>query len=200
MLNKTLLILLVLASACSAQQNTEYVKQIAAHRMQLNEEFFNPIITPVDSADFANFKGLKFYPINQKYKVTATLTLNSDTVVFELPHSRQRTKPYKVFGTISFVLLNQTCQLQVLEQANKKPGYEDYLIIPFTDLTNGETTYGGGRYIEFTKPKTNTFELDFNLCFNPYCAYNGKYTCPIPPKENNLAVKIEAGMKYESLH
>jgi uncharacterized protein (DUF1684 family) len=74
-------------------------------------------------------------------------------------------------------------------------GYEDYLFIPFKDLTNGEDTYGGGRYLDLKIPEGETILIDFNRAYNPYCAYNHNYSCPIPPFENHLKVKIEAGVK-----
>ena len=78
---------------------------------------------------------------------------------------------------------------------SKKPGYANYLFVPITDLTNGEETYGGGRYIDLRGPLGKVVELDFNKAYNPYCAYGGKYSCPIPPIENHLGLRIEAGVK-----
>jgi hypothetical protein len=78
----------------------------------------------------------------------------------------------------------------------KTPLYRDYLFIPFTDLTNSNETYGGGRYIEAKIPvEGELLELDFNKCFNPYCHYSTGYNCPVPPRENFLNTKIEAGEK-----
>ena len=76
--------------------------------------------------------------------------------------------------------------------------YRDYLFIPFTDLTSGNESYAGGRYFDFKSSDIldNKFELDFNKAYNPYCAYiSNRYSCPIPPKENNLSVAIRAGEK-----
>ncbi|MEP6676718.1 MAG: DUF1684 domain-containing protein [Ferruginibacter sp.] len=75
--------------------------------------------------------------------------------------------------------------------------YKDYLFIPFTDITSGNTSYGGGRYIDVEKKdiKNNQLDLDFNKAYNPYCAYTTGYNCPIPPRENNLAIEILAGEK-----
>ncbi len=78
--------------------------------------------------------------------------------------------------------------------------FENYLFLPFTDLTNGNGTYGGGRYIDLEIPKGDTMVIDFNKSYNPYCAYNGKYSCPIPPKENDLNIAIKAGVKNYSKH
>ena len=73
--------------------------------------------------------------------------------------------------------------------------YKDYLFLPFTDPTNGVTTYGGGRYLDLMIPATKVVQLDFNKAYNPYCAYSGNYSCPIPPEENHLEIEIKAGVK-----
>jgi uncharacterized protein (DUF1684 family) len=75
------------------------------------------------------------------------------------------------------------------------PGYRDYLFIPFKDMTNGESTYGGGRYIDMRMGdiRDGSVIIDFNKCYNPWCMYSDGYNCPIPPLENHLEVPIEAG-------
>ena len=76
-----------------------------------------------------------------------------------------------------------------------EPEYEDYLFLPFTDLTNGETTYAGGRFIDLSIPEGDEIIIDFNTAYNPYCAYNDRYSCPIPPEENHLNLLIPVGVK-----
>lgn len=78
-----------------------------------------------------------------------------------------------------------------------KPGFEDHLFIPFTDETNVGETYGGGRYIDLKMGdiQNGMVVLDFNKCYNPYCAYKEGYACPIPPRENSLPIAIPAGEK-----
>ena len=73
--------------------------------------------------------------------------------------------------------------------------YRDYLFLPFLDATNGIETYGGGRYIDLTIPESNQITIDFNKSYNPYCAYNEKFSCPIVPRENYLSLKVNAGVK-----
>lgn len=79
----------------------------------------------------------------------------------------------------------------------QKEELKDYLFIPFNDLTNYETTYAGGRYLDISRKdiKNNQVVIDFNKCYNPYCAYASGYSCPIPPAANKLNAKIEAGEK-----
>ena len=77
----------------------------------------------------------------------------------------------------------------------REEGYEDYLFLPFTDLTNGEETYGGGRYIDLSIPEGNTIQLDFNKAYNPYCTYNKKFSCPLVPSVNSIKTRVVAGVK-----
>lgn len=196
---KSLLLVLgfaLLLISCGPQEDPKYRAEIANHRTALNEQFFDPERTPLDSASFYTWQGLKFFPIQEKYKVKAQLTRMNNAPVFELPHSHQKTKPYKTYGKLQFSLEGKSFELTVLEQEVKKPGYENYLIVPFTDGTTDQETYGGGRYLDLEKTEAKEVTLDFNLAYNPYCAYNEAYTCPIPPKENHLGIRIEAGMKY----
>jgi len=73
--------------------------------------------------------------------------------------------------------------------------YRDYLFLPFKDATNGDSTYGGGRYIDIrmSEINNNTLTIDFNKAYNPYCAYSDGFNCPVPPLENHLEVALEAG-------
>ena len=85
--------------------------------------------------------------------------------------------------------LYQSLDLKKIEE------YKDALFLPFTDLTSGVDSYGGGKYIDLKIPQGTTITIDFNRAYNPYCAYNHKYSCPIPPQENDLAIEIRAGVK-----
>ena len=104
---------------------------------------------------------------------------------------------YVKYGEITFTLKGKPHKLNVYQNQDlvKKEGYENYLFLPFLDDTNGDTTYGGGRYIDTRQPEGNTMIVDFNTAYNPYCAYNERYSCPIVPRENYLETKIKAGVK-----
>jgi len=81
----------------------------------------------------------------------------------------------------------------------KRPGFENYLFVPFTDRTNGHGSYGGGRYLDLRIPPkgATTMPLDFNRAYNPSCAYAPGYSCPVPPAENRLNVAIPAGVQHD---
>ena len=108
-----------------------------------------------------------------------------------------RTPTYQPIGTLEFRLAGKKQRLTVYRSPplSAKPEYAHSLFVPFTDLTNGAATYGGGRYLDLTGPLGPTVDLDFNKAYNPYCAYGGKYSCPLPPVENHLQVPVTAGVK-----
>jgi uncharacterized protein len=108
-------------------------------------------------------------------------------------------KKYYVYGFVNFTLNLKKYKLNVYQSETllSVDSLKDYLFLPFTDLTNYKTTYGGGRYIDLdiNKIVNNKIEIDFNKCYNPYCAFGAGYSCPIPPKENDLPIAIPVGEK-----
>ena len=106
---------------------------------------------------------------------------------------------YDLYGIATFDLEGITYKVNVYQSHRLRslPGFRDHLFFPFKDLTNGEDTYGGGRYIDLTIPKGDKIVIDFNKAYNPYCAYTSGYSCPIPPRENYIEHEIKAGIKYD---
>ncbi|TNF44645.1 MAG: DUF1684 domain-containing protein, partial [Cytophagales bacterium] len=96
-------------------------------------------------------------------------------------------------GALPFTIDGTEYALQVYAPKDTSDG--NYWFIPFTDATSGGETYGGGRYLDIDDVSSDTVFVDFNYAYNPYCAYNPDYACPLPPKENLLTISIEAGEK-----
>src|SRR5690606_21822283 len=121
---------------------------------------------------------------------------NGKTIPF--PTSAQKIKHYKEFGKINFQLNEKPFELTIYQSDPPIEGYENSLFLPFTDETNGVTTYGGGRYIdlEIKDINDNKIVVDFNKAYNPYCAYSKYYNCPIPPANNYLETEINVGVSY----
>ena len=144
-------------------------------------------------------KFFRFYPPSSDYKIEATFTRIWDTTGFMMPTSGREPKRYFRYGYIRFSLQGKNLQLTVFQSKDlmTDPTYRDYLFLPFTDLTSGEESYGGGRYIDLAMKdiKSNKLMIDFNKGYNPYCAYSSGYNCPIPPRENDLPIAIRAGEK-----
>ena len=183
-------------------QDTNISKNAKKFQQKLNKEFSSKEESPLTEEDLANFKSLEFYPIDSAYIVSASLTFHKDSKPFKMKTTTDRLPVYRLYATAEFELGGEQYTLEIYqnEKLMLTPEYEDYLFLPFTDLTNGEGSYGGGRYIDLNLPEGNTIEIDFNQAYNPYCAYNSKYSCPIPPKSNHLAVKIPAGVKSYKGH
>ena len=106
---------------------------------------------------------------------------------------------YQRYALASFILKGKPMQLTLYKSLAlaQNPLYSDYLFLPFTDDTNSQTTYGGGRYIDMRTGdiRDGKIIIDFNKAYNPYCAFSGGYSCPKPPDENRLAIAVEAGEK-----
>lgn len=164
-------------------------------RKNQNAEFKDSLTSPLKNEDRLSFDSLAFYPINEKLYIKATITLTPDSVPFKMRTSTDRLADYRQWGIAQFVIDEKQINLPVYQNLRllNIPEYLDYLFIPFTDLTNGDETYGAGRYVEARIPEGDTLIIDFNKAYNPYCAYNDKYSCPIPPKENHIEAEIKAG-------
>lgn len=175
----------------------EHAKTVAAFQQQLNAEYQDPQKSPLLPAARARFKGHPFFPVNYACYVEATLVRDSTSAPFRMKTSGSREPLYRKYGELHFVLNGQPLHLAVYQDLElTEAEYADYLFVPFTDLTNGHQSYGGGRYLDLRRgqlqgPKT---QLDFNLAYNPYCAYTAGYSCPVPPAENRLPVGIPAGI------
>lgn len=143
---------------------------------------------------------LNFYPIDEKYKVTAIFEKKPDSKWFSMETSGITKKTFRVYGVLHFTINDTAVSLNIYQSQNlmNTDEYKNHLFLPFTDLSNGEETYSAGRYIDMGTADivNNKVIIDFNKAYNPYCAYvSGKYNCPIPPKENQLPVVIAAGEK-----
>lgn len=183
-------------------QDQDFISENQAEQNELNEEYTNPETSILEPEDFKNFEGLEFYPIDLKYRVEAKLILTPDEKPFLMPTTTGRLPEYVKYGEAHFTLEGKDIVLNIFKstQPYDEPGYEDYLFLPFTDLTSGDGSYGGGRYIDQRIPEGNTIVIDFNKAYNPYCAYNARYSCPIPPRENDILIRIEAGVKEFGKH
>lgn len=178
---------------------TAHAQAVAAFQQELNAEYSDPARTPLPAADQRRFTGLPFFPADYSYYVEARLVRDSTSAPFAMKVSTPRVAMYRKYGELHFTLQGQPLKLTVYESLSlkQKPGYEDYLFLPFTDPSNGHETYGGGRYLDLRVPAGNVIWLDFNRAYNPFCAYSNGYSCPIPPAENRLPLPIRAGVRSD---
>jgi len=183
--------------AVAQGSDNDVINAVNAHRKEQEDTFRDAEKSPLDKKERRKFKGLKYYPIDTTYHVHAKFTKNETPVLFKMKTTTTRLPDYVKYGEVSFLLDGQEYKLEVYQSPDlmKRPGYEDYLFIPFTDETNGKETYDVGRYLEFRIPTSEDVVIDFNLCYNPYCSYSPNYSCPIPPEVNHLPREIRAGEK-----
>lgn len=190
------LVLLILFNFGFGQEKWD-VAAVEKFQKDLNVEYADAKTSPLTAEDLAHFKSLDFYPINEKAFVVAQLVRTENEKPFGMPTSTARKPMYVKYGEVHFQLDGKELKLNVYRniEFSKKEEYKNDLFLPFSDLTSGKESYIGGKYIDLKIPTGNTIAIDFNLSYNPYCAYNHKYSCPKVPLENDLAVEIRAGVK-----
>lgn len=145
--------------------------------------------------EIREFQGLRYFEVDEKFKLQASFT-RSKGKKFKMATSTERLPVYRRYGYLDFVIDGQSCRLTIYESMD----FKDYLFIPFRDANTGHETYGAGRYLDILVPDGKTVTLDFNLAYNPYCAYSVRYSCPIAPVENTLKIAINAGEKVPEGH
>lgn len=190
-----LVLLLVVTSVFGQQKFDQSV--VEKFQKELNAEYADAKTSPLLPEDLSHFKALDFYPINEKAFVVAQFVRTENEKPFEMPTTGTRRPLYVKYGEAHFVLEGKECKLNIYRniELSKKEEYKDHLFLPFSDLTSGKESYIGGKYIDLKIPSGNTIVIDFNLSYNPYCAYSYKYSCPKVPLENDLAIEIKAGVK-----
>ena len=191
---KTLTTLLLFFSLITFAQ-----QKVTAEDFQkkLNVEFADATKSPLTEKDRTDFKGLDFFPIDKAFTVEAKFTKSKNEKSFEMKTTTDRMPLYVNSAQPPFTINGENFKLNVYQNLEliKRPGFKKHLFLPFSDLTSGNETYGGGRYIDLEIPKGKTITIDFNQAYNPYCAYNPKYSCPIVPAENELLTNVNAGVK-----
>jgi len=185
-----------------AQTNAEIINEIEEYRTLENEKFGDKETTILSRRDLRKFKELDFYEVDLEFRVEAMFVRTPDEEPFLMPTSTSRLPEYVKYGEAHFEIDGKKLKLNLYQNTtpSEDPEYADHLFLPFTDLTSGDGAYGGGRYLDIKIPGGDTITLDFNKAYNPYCAYSNNYSCPIPPKENDLLVRVEAGVKDFGKH
>ena len=159
-------------------------------REQKDDFFAHDWQSPITPDQRREFAGLKYYPENPALRLTVPIEPHADQATVTLITSTGSAQEYVKYGQFSFEVNGEIATLQVYQDPE-----EGSLFLPFVDATAPGETYGAGRYLDIEPLEDDRFLIDFNYAYNPYCAYNDKWSCPIPPKENRLKVRVEAGEK-----
>ena len=189
-----LLLFLAMALSVQGQKANAYIKEIKKHRKHYKKEFLKEERSPLDKR---GVKALRFFPADESYRLSCTFERTPDAAPFEMATYSGITKPYVKYGMATYTLKGEQFEIAIYQSIRLRqlPMYKDYLFIPFKDLTNGDSTYGGGRYmdIKMSDIQDGKLTIDFNKAYNPYCAYSDGYNCPVPPLENHLPIAVQAG-------
>ena len=176
---------------------TDALAGILEFQKELNAEYKNPETSPLPDRYRKDFNGLDFFEPDTNYVVVAKFERTPNAIPFLLATTTDRKTEELLYGIAQFELNGEKRQLEIYQSLGliEQEEYKDYLFLPFLDNTNGEETYGGGRYIDLIIPDGDKIIIDFNRAYNPYCAYNKKYSCPLVPKQNYLDTRVVAGVK-----
>lgn len=169
---------------------TTYRNLLADSRRDIQKWFRTSDDSPIQ--DQSVFKGLDFFDADLKFRVVADVEpYRGEDKVLEIKNTDGSIETYERYAYLHFKLNNASHKLLLLK-------HDGLLSLMWKDGTSGKTTYGGGRYLDFTPSdiKGKQLVVDFNKAYNPYCAYSPQFACPLPPAENSLTESIEAGEKY----
>lgn len=204
-MKKTIITILILAVAgillytiygsASADEAREsrYMEEVLLERRDKDSFMRNDEQSPLKPEQKESFTGLKYFEPDPAYRIEARVEENKKKDLLVLPTSDNKQKPFKKWGYAVFTLDGEEHRLLLLQSAQglKTEG----LFLPFADATSANETYGAGRYLDLKMPENKKITIDFNKAYNPYCAYTDGFSCPFPPKENQLGVAIPAGEK-----
>ncbi|MGI9545901.1 MAG: DUF1684 domain-containing protein [Flavobacteriaceae bacterium] len=182
-------------SVIAAQSDA--LTDILMFRKELNAQFSDPENSPLPDRFRKDFESLDFFEPDTSFRILAFLERTPDALPFLMPTTTERKSTERVYGIAHFKIEQEVYGLEVYQNLDLmgEEEFETYLFLPFTDATNGKSTYAGGRYLDLEIPEGDSLLIDFNKAYNPYCVYNKKYSCPLVPEVNQLAVEIRAGVK-----
>ena len=192
-MNRIGILLFSLFLLLNCDNRKRYNNDLTPFQREINDFFKDASVSPLKKRDLKNFRGLDFFTYDSTYLVTAKLTKTPKEKPFMMLTTTDMVVEYIKYGIVSFELLNNLYSLDIYKNL-EDPNERDNLFLPFLDDTNGNESYGGGRYINLDIPQVDNLIIDFNSAFNPYCVYDEKYSCPIVPRENYLPLEIKAGV------
>ncbi len=167
------------------------MSEVTEFRKAKDEFFRTHASSPLTPGQRQSFKGLSYYDENPALRFELPLERYANPERVTMQTSTGGTQDYHKVGQVRFQVNGQEAALQVYESVDHPGSF----FIPFVDATAPQETYGAGRYLEPAEVHPDELLVDFNLAYSPYCAYNSNWSCPFPPAENRLKVRIEAGEK-----
>lgn len=169
------------------------MSELADFRKQKDEFYLKSPHSPLTPDQKTTFKGLKYFPENPALDLEVEIERFPEGEIVQIQTNTGDVQVYERYGRFKFSVEDEEAELTIYSN-------EHGFFLPFADGLAGEETYGAGRYLEPTPLPGNRFHVDFNLAYNPYCAYNPYWSCPITPAENRIKVPIRAGERIFEDH
>ncbi|MCO6485790.1 MAG: DUF1684 domain-containing protein [Saprospiraceae bacterium] len=200
-MKNSILLLLVLSTGTFAHAQ-HWADSVLQHRERQIRDLLADTRQPVDST---TVKGISWFEPDASFRLTGHLEPLTDVTPIDIPTFSGITKPFRPVARFVGRYGEYSFQLTLYEYASKGLSrISTPLFLPFKDPSNGDTSYGGGRYLDIPREilQADTVIIDFNLAYNPLCAYSDGFNCPIPPTENHLDFPVHAGEKAfpDALH
>ena len=180
----------------SCEKKRAHDTSLNEFQKQLDASFKDATTTPLIYSDLKRFKGLDFFQIDSNYVVNAEIFPIKNAKKIKLSTSTGSKLNVIKYAELIFIINTLEYKLFAYQYVDSNDYPPNHLFVPFLDKTNGDETYGGGRYLDLFQDSTDKITIDFNNSYNPLCAYNESYSCPIVPKENFLDISVKAGVKY----
>ena len=196
----TAVVAVALAAACtsgpSAPDDSAYLKEVAEGREIKNKYMVDDPESPMKelaAEKRASLLPLRYYDTDPAFRVPAALKLAEERPIVEMPTSTGTIRNMQYVGVLEFTMKGQQFTLGAFAEEGSRQITN--LFVPFADMTTGNETYQAGRYLDLAPKSSGLYTIDFNLAYNPSCAYNQKYECPFPPPSNRLKMEVKAGEK-----
>ena len=171
-----------------------YEESVRSGRKEKDSFFKMEHDSPIPEDQKNQFVGLKYFPPDEKYRFEAKFQAHDKAAIVTMLTSKGTQQRFYRYGYFDLELGKKKVRLEAYRSAERE---DDSLFIPFRDKTSGREAYRAARYLDLHMQPDDDYVVDFNLAYNPYCAYSEEYICPLPPKENWVDVEIRAGeMKY----
>jgi uncharacterized protein (DUF1684 family) len=165
--------------------------ELEAFRAEKDDFFRSHPQSPLTREQKKSFTGLSYFPENPDLRLEVVMEEFPKKEEFAMQTSTGDVQMYQKYGRFHFTVDGEDAQLTIYQG-------EHGFFLPFVDALANQETYPAGRYLEPEPLPGNRFFVDFNLAYNPYCAYNERWSCPITPAENRLKVAVRAGEKLFS--
>ena len=174
-------------------EDEETWRRALSRSREAKDEFFRDSHdSPLGHEQGGTFQGLNYFEPDPAFRFEVRIQRYPGLESVIMATSKGTRQLFNKIGYFDLAVDGQRVRLQAYQSAERE---DPSIFIPFRDATSGKETYGAARYLDLEVEHNDEYVVDFNYAYNPYCAYSEEYVCPLPPRENWLAVPIRAGEK-----